>query len=242
MQNKILRLLNHYIKLIDFNFNRFNGNNYKKMREYLACQLITEIEEFLPLYRKHGLDVGGARGEFSQVINKTKECNMVNVDPCPGEAIWAKTTIASAPELPFAKNLFDFVICRGALEHIPSELQQKSVNEMYRVTKTGGICYILIPPWYNPHAGHGLKPFHLLPFKIAKSLRHFFFKKRITANSYAEANLFPITFSRMQNLIAKSGFELLSTKDTHFRLHFLTKIPIIREIAVPSVAFILIKD
>ena len=43
--------------------------------------------------------------------------------------------------------------------------------------KKQGIGYFVIPPWYNPHAGHGLKPFHIFPFAIAKFLRNLFFKK-----------------------------------------------------------------
>lgn len=112
---------------------------------------------------------------------------------------------------------------------------------MYRVTKVGGICYILIPPWYNPHAGHSLKPFHIFPFKVAKLLRQFVFRDKISANSFQEANLYPVSFGRMLKLISTTGFKLIATRDTHFRLHFLTRIPIIREIAVPSVAFILVK-
>ena len=115
------------------------------------------------------------------------------------------------------------------------------MNEMYRVTKTGGICYIMIPPWYNPHAGHSLKPFHIFPFKLAKFLRQLFFRNKINGNSFEEAGLYPITFKRMLKMISTSGFNVVATKDTHFRLHFLTRIPVIREIAVPSAVFILAK-
>jgi hypothetical protein len=40
--------------------------------------------------------------------------------------------------------------------------------DIYRVLKKGGIGYLVIPSWWNPHAGHGLKPFHVLPFPVAK--------------------------------------------------------------------------
>jgi len=212
------------------------------MREYFAGIFISEIEEFIPLYEKKVLDVGGAKGEFCKVISKERECEAVNLDPDPGNFLWPRTIKGCADNLPFSENEFDLVICRGVLEHIPPGRQQRSVGEMYRVVKRDGFCYIIIPPWYNLHAGHGLKPFHYFPFKVAKFLRELFFSRKITANSYEESNLYPITFRRMLEMIMASGFKLLATRDTHLRLHFLTRIPIIREIAVPSAVFILTKE
>ncbi len=242
MKTDKLNLFNHYKKLLFYSLNRFKGNNYSLMREYFGQILIMEIEEFMPVWNKKVLDVGGAKGEFCKVLSEERKCNAINVDPFPGKYIWPKTKIAFADNIPFDDNEFDLVICRGVLEHIPIEKQQQSLNEMYRVTKTGGICYIVIPPWYNPHAGHGLKPFHIFPFKLAKFLRQLIFRNQINTNSFEEAGLYPITFSRMLKMISISGFKITATKDTHFRLHFFTKIPIIREIAIPAVAFILVKE
>ena len=242
MKTDKINLFNHYRKLLFYSLNRFKGNNISLMREYFAQILIMEIEEFLSVWNKKVLDVGGAKGEFCKVLSEQRKCDAINVDPSPGKYIWPKTKIAFADNIPFDDNEFDIVICRGVLEHIQTEKQQQSLSEMYRVSKTGGICYIVIPPWYNPHAGHSLKPFHIFPFKLAKFLRQLIFRTKIYINSFEEGGLYPITFSRMLKMISTSGFKLIATKDTHFRLHFLTKIPIIREIAVPAVAFILVKE
>jgi len=121
---------------------------------------------------------------------------------------------------------------------------QQCVNEMYRVTKEGGLCYISIPPWYAPFAGHACMPFHYLPYRVARRLAVLFYKTPLIppdAKSWDEYGISSITFKKMRRIISKSGFRLLSTKDHHFRLHFLTKIPMIREVAVPVVAFILRK-
>jgi ubiquinone/menaquinone biosynthesis C-methylase UbiE len=222
------------------------------MRDYFADIVIMELEEFIPLKNKKVLDVGGAQGQFCKVLSRKRECNAINLDPEPTRYLWPKpkniekhiwpnTRIAFADDMPFGDNEFDIGICRGVLEHIPNEKQQQSLNEMYRVTKFGGFFYIMIPPWYNPHAGHKLKPFHILPFNLAKHMRRLVFSNKVKASSLKEMELFPITFRRMLEIIAISGFDVVSTKDTHLRLHFLTKIPIIREIAVPAVAFILKK-
>ena len=248
MKNHKINLLNHYQKLWFFTFNRFKANNYQLMREYFAQILIMEVEEFMPLYNKKVLDVGGARGEFCKVISDKRRCDAINLDPNPHlfrfgqEHIWPRTKIGFADNMPFDDNEFDLVICREVLEHIPTEKQQQSVNEMYRVTKIGGICYITIPPWYNPFAGHNLKPFHILPFKSAKYLRQLIFRNKINADSFEEEGLYPITFKRMLKMISSSNFKVITTRCTHLRLHFLTKIPVIREVMIPTVGFILTKE
>jgi len=57
-----INLFDHYKKLLFYSFNRFKGNNYSLMREYLAKILIMEVEEFMPLWNKKVLDVGGQGG------------------------------------------------------------------------------------------------------------------------------------------------------------------------------------
>ncbi len=237
-----INFFEHIQKLFFFLFNRAKNNNYQLMREYFAQILIMDIEQFISLRNKKILDVGGARGEFCKVLSEKRKCNAINLDPYPGEILWEKTVIGSATNLPFENNEFDLVILRGVIEHIPSLDQQKCIDEIFRITETGGICYILFPPWYNPHAGHNLKPFHILPFKPAKFLRQLFFKSRIEGNSYEEEHLYPITFKHMYRMISMSNFKIMATLDTHFRMHCLTKIPLIREILIPSVVFILKKE
>lgn len=239
-----LNLLNHYRRLWFFALNRYKDDNYTLLREYLAQVLIMEVEDFMPLWNKKILDVGGATGEFCRELNEKRKCDATNLDPhrYKREYAWPNTEFRHADDMPFEDNEFDLVICRGVLEHIPTEKQQESVNEMYRVTKPGGICYMLIPPWYNPYAGHGLGPFHILPFKWAKYLTELINRKKIKRNSFAEIHLYPVTFRRMQKIISKSNFKILATKDAHLRMHFLTKIPLIREVMIPAVTFILRKE
>ncbi|MFC1862254.1 class I SAM-dependent methyltransferase [Chloroflexota bacterium] len=237
-----INLLDHHRKLWFYAFHRFEGNNYQLLGEYLSQILTLDIEEFMPLHNKKVLDVGGGRGIYCKMLSEKRNCAAVNLDLHPGEYIWPKTIIGSADNLPFKDNEFNVVICRGVLEHIPTEMQQQSLNEMARVTKMEGLLYIAIPPWYNPHAGHGLKPFHILPFKLAKFLRELIFRNRIEADSFEEQGLYGITFKGMLKMISASDMlKVVATKDVHLRLHFLTRVPVAREIMVPGVAFILVK-
>lgn len=239
--NTLHNLFSHYRRLWFFNFNRFKGNNYQLMREYFAHLLIDDLDASITLQRKTIVDVGGAEGEFCDVLSRIRECDAYNLDPGSLSFSWPKTIRGRAEHLPFKNDSFDVVICRGVLEHIPPKHLPTALEEMYRINKSGGICYLVIPPWYTPHAGHQLKPFHLLPFRYAKRLRELFFREKIEQNSFEELNLYKITVRGMLNLLAHSPYQVLKMKDVHFRLHGMTKIPLLRELFIPSVAFILRK-
>lgn len=211
------------------------------MREYFAEVLIDDLEGFTALRGKRVLDVGGANGEYCLILNQERNCDAINLEPNPKNPVWPNTTIGVSDQIPFPDESFDVVICRGVLEHVPSNRLPSSLAEMYRVTKKDGLCYITIPPWCNPHAGHGLKPFHVFGFKAAKYLCELLMRKKITGNSFEDHGLYKVTYAKISCLLQETPYKLLATQDTHFRMHFLTRIPLIREIFVPAASFILKK-
>jgi len=244
MREQKFNLFDHYKKLWFYNWHRHENDNMSKMREYFAQILIDEIEEFMPLDGKTMLDVGGAYGEFCSMMHKVRNVSAINLDPVRADANqWQYCTMAYADHIPFPDNTFDLSISRGVFEHIPSDIRQESLNEVARVTKPDGLIYILIPPWLNPHAGHSFKPFHYLPFPVAKYLRRVLKGRETPPNvkSYQDASLYPLTYHGMMKLIHNANCEVVGTKDTHFRLHFMTQIPVLNELLVPAVAFILKK-
>ncbi len=99
----------------------------------------------------------------------------------------------------------------------------------------------MIAPWYSLHGGLRLKPFHYFPFPVAKFLRELFFRKKITAATFKELRLYPVTVCRLKKLVSQTKFKIVNTIDTHLRLHVLARIPVVREFAVPSVVLILQK-
>ena len=238
---KKINKASHYKKLLFFALKRYEGVNYSKMREYFTEVFLYDIHKIIKINHSHKIiDVGGSTGEFAKVIGTKFKCDIVNLDPSAIKPVW-KTLKNEAHEIPFEDNHFDLVLFRGVMEHIPPNKQQISLNEIYRVMKKEGIGYFVIPPWYNPHAGHGLKPFHIFPFAIAKFLRNLFFKKKVKYNSLEEASLYKITFSQMKKMINQAGFKIIDMKDTHLRFHFLCKVPILREFLIPAVAFLVKK-
>lgn len=94
------------------------------------------------------LEIGSGRGALQDVV-----CNYTGVDLSQTvKKFYHKDFVAaSATELPFEDNSFDFVWTEAVLEHIPQI--EKALAEIARVTRPGG--YILIAPawycksWYN---------------------------------------------------------------------------------------------
>ena len=111
---------------------------------------------------------------------------------------------------------------------------------MNRVLKNGGIAYIMIPPWWSPLSGQNIKPFQYFGFVAAKHLSNEILRRKIKAKNLSELGLWPMTFRSTLKYIEKAGFKVLKTADILGRMHFLTRIPLIREL-LPSVGFILRK-
>jgi SAM-dependent methyltransferase len=252
-----LSTIEHYRLLIHFTPKMLRGDlwrgegggEYLQVQEHYARLVNDEVSEFLSLRNKNVLDIGGHSGVFCRVFSEEFGAKLaINLEPFfryDKQLHWPDRVRGVAQELPFGDDQFDLVFCREVLEHVqPQGCLQRCVNEMYRVTKKGGLCYISIPPWHAPFAGHACMPFHYLPFRAARRLALLFYKTPFMpfdVTSWEEYGIFPITFKKMRRLIAASGFRVLATKDHHFRLHFLTRIPLAREVAVPVVAFILRK-
>jgi len=238
---KVTDLINHYNQLVFFALRRYESDNYTKMREYFASIFIKDISEHIDINSNLKIiDVGGSRGEFSKFLGKNFNCDVINLEPFKQDHVW-NTVHAKAHNMPFETDSFDLVLFRGVMEHIEPKKQQISLNEIYRVMKKDGLGYLVIPPWFNPHAGHGLKPFHIFPFKVAKFLRNIFFNKKVRYNSLEEVSLYKITFRKMKKMIEQAGFQVIDMKDTHLRFHFMCKVPFLREFLIPAVAFIVKK-
>ncbi len=237
-----MNIFRHYFNLAKFAQRGEEG--FYNAREYLAVDLISELEEFVDLKGKKVLDVGGERGEFAKILAEKRKCQAVNLEPkksALGEFVW-KTVIGSADKLPFKNESFDIVLLRGVIQHIPTDKKLKSLQEIYRVLKKGGIAYVMIPPWYNPLSGQNIKPFQYFPYKMARHFRNSVFNSGITANYVNALGIWPMTFVRTQKLILQANFKILKTTDILFKIHFITKIPFLREFLLPSVGFILAKN
>lgn len=232
-----MNLLRHYLTIFKF---ALNGNaGFYASREYMGEVLIEELEEFIDLKNKKVLDIGGERGEFCKILKEKRNCRAINFEPQRLKFVH-KTIQGTADKLPFKNGEFDLVLLRGVLQHIPTNLKLKSLQEMYRVLNNGGIAYAMIPPWWSPLSGQNLKPFQYFGFRVAKHLSNEIMGRKITAKSLAELGLWPMTVKSTTLYLKKAKFEVLKTTDIIGRMHFLTKVPFVNE-SLMSVGFVVKK-
>lgn len=53
--------------------------------------------------------------------------------------------LGSVAKIPFKDNSFKYVVCMDTFEHIGDEIREKSFNELFRVTKKGGVIFLGFP-------------------------------------------------------------------------------------------------
>lgn len=116
------------------------------------------------------LDAGYGGGTFIPALSQISH-KVYGVDTHPHrdkvkkllakEKVKAKLFRASILKLPFPDNFFDKVVCLSVLEHFQAQKLEKTIQEMYRVTKPGGALVIGIPG-KNPLSDFFIK--HILVF------------------------------------------------------------------------------
>jgi len=112
------------------------GNGYYPLNGVGVWKQV--IENLTPL-RGKCLDVGCGTGAGMEIAREAG-INAFGVDIAEGQTkIWEERgidkycTIAPAHSLPHKDNEFDFVVCSEVMEHIPKELVEASLSEIYRV-------------------------------------------------------------------------------------------------------------
>lgn len=223
------------------------------MRRYFAKLLVEDLQRDLrfDLAGKAILEVGGHRGEFSSFFAETCGASCVNLEiqdlRGTGE-YYAVTILGDGTSMPFVDEAFDFVLCRGVIEHVPQAKQKTLIQECWRVLKRRGVCLLNTQPWYSPFAGHQIRPFHLLPLQVALALKKLTLaregRERFALDgvgSLQELGLYPVTIKKVENMIGKSGFDIAGRRDYHTRLHWATRIPLAREFFTQSITFLLTK-
>ncbi|MDD5032891.1 MAG: methyltransferase domain-containing protein [Candidatus Pacebacteria bacterium] len=85
------------------------------------------------------LDLGAGSAKYRDII-KSKSERYVAFDMFPGEHV---NVVGDVLELPFEDNSFDTIISTQVLEHV--EKPWVMIEEIYRVLKKDGICFLTCP-------------------------------------------------------------------------------------------------
>jgi ubiquinone/menaquinone biosynthesis C-methylase UbiE len=178
----------------------------QKSREQKALRIVKTISSHFgqtSLKSLTLLDVGASTGIIDSILAKYfKKVVGIDID---NEAIkfarkkFKKKNLVfkvdDAMKLKFKNNSFDVVICTHVYEHVPSP--QKLFNEIYRVLKPTGVCYLAAQNKLWPlEAHHNLLFLSYLPKYWADKYIKIFKNK----NEYYEH---PMTYWQLQNRLKK---------------------------------------
>lgn len=138
------------------NRNRFSNWAKRYDRDLLQTILFQKVHKeifkqisFFIQTKQRILDIACGTGLFASFLfDYNKKLKISGIDNSPGMIKTARKKksyidwkVACAEKIPYEDNTFDVVTCTTAFHHFQD--QQKSIEEMYRVLKPGGIVVIV---------------------------------------------------------------------------------------------------
>lgn len=128
----------------NFYDNIYQGAEYANRGEKSPFE--KEVKKFIQRYHINPnakcLEIGSGRGALQDVVD---DYTGVDLSKSVSKYYHKNFIAASATQLPFEDNTFDFVWTEAVLEHIPDI--ELALKEIARVTKHGGYIF-LAPAWY----------------------------------------------------------------------------------------------
>lgn len=176
-------------------FDHFNliGPLYDRIFGRAEDKKIVEIAEM-----REGqtlLDVGGGTGRVTRLFKKISK-NVIIADAAKkmlqeAQKKELQTVNSQSEHLPFAQHTFDRVIMVDALHHVAD--QQKTLNELWRVTGPGGMIIV-----EEPDINHFLVKLVALGEKLLLMRSHFLSPQAI-------AGMSQFTDAALVDIVRKSG-------------------------------------
>lgn len=178
----------------------------KKSREVKAVRIIKTLSDYFgksKLRTLNVLDVGASTGIIDNILAKSFK-RVVGTDIDKEAIRFARANfkrknlvfkVEDAMKLSFKDKFFDVVICTHVYEHVPNS--QKLFDEIYRVLKPKGACYLAAINSLWP-----MEPHYDLPFLsyLPKNMANIYVRITGKAKRYYET---PTTYWGMKALTRK---------------------------------------
>lgn len=158
-----------------------------------AAKILAVLRTVKDIRSADVLDVGTGSGVIaSHISKKCKSFVSVDVVDRRIDKGYRFMQVAGA-KLPFKNNSFDIVVSNQVIEHMPA--QQVHVNEIYRVLKKSGVCYMSTPNrWWPIEVHSGLPCIGWLPRNISEKILKLF---------GVEWDAHPLSYSQLNNLVQR---------------------------------------
>ena len=126
------------------------------------ARLIRDNLPALPESEGRGLDIGCQRGGLIDQVSEETRLSWSGIDPILDEASFTEKGAPIGPgradSIPYPDVYFDAAILANVFEHIFPDARQRSLDEIFRVLKPGGILAGQIPNPYFPIESHSRLP------------------------------------------------------------------------------------
>ena len=134
----------------------WNWNLVKEDKEYIWKNPSKESYYLLNRWKtqekREFLDLGCGMGRHSILFGKNKfnvSCFDISAEAIKRTKEWAEQEnlqfdykIGDMIEIPYKNEQFDCILCRNVIAHTDTEGIKKVINEIYRVLKPEGECYL----------------------------------------------------------------------------------------------------
>lgn len=172
----------------------------------LARGLAGLLRDNLPGPGGCGVDVGCQRGGLIDQITEETGLSWVGIDPILEENSFTRKGAPIGPgradSIPYPNAYFDAAVLANVFEHIPPDARQRSLDEIYRVLRPGGVLAGQIPNPYFPIESHSRLPFMgFLPISLQR--RYW----RISPVPW-EHDFFVVTMRHLRRHAVASGFRV----------------------------------
>jgi SAM-dependent methyltransferase len=137
--------------------------------------------------------------------------------------------LGDAMDLPLESESLDGVFTSNMIEHTPNPVAV--FDEIERVLRPGGWAYVSWTNWFSPWGGHDISPYHYLGPQLG--LRVYERLHGAPRKNRPGEGLFPIHVgATLRDVERRDGIVVDSVEPRYWpRLAFITRIPLLREIA-----------
>jgi len=212
---------------------RIEQTNPELFYRSLAEDAVRQVAEHCALAGQTIVDVGGGTGWFTAAF-RARGANSYLFEPDLTELRGrgrppVSAVVADGYWLPVRDAAADVAFSSNVLEHVSDPMGL--IEEMIRVTRTGGLIYLSFTNWYSPWGGHEMSPWHYLGPRFAE--RRYVRRNHKLPKNRPAVTLFSLHVGPvLRALRARSDIEIVVARPRYYPrwCGFVLRLPLLREV------------